>query len=63
MKKARSLRKTRQPSKIDLNFDKKSLDSMNGSSIVDAQTGRVKKEKLKYNLNDLFENTPVFDIP
>ena len=61
-KKTKSVCKARPTPKIDLKHDDYDLISEK-SSILDAQTGRVKNHKMKYNLNDLFENTPVFDSP
>lgn len=33
------------------------------SSLIDLSTGRVKSKVMKYDLDELFDNTPVFDVP
>jgi len=43
------------------------LESISGrtdlSSVLDQQTGKVKDKKKKYKLDELFDETPVFDEP
>jgi hypothetical protein len=62
MKRAFSLNKTVKKPETDLRLDLISLKTEE-SSILDGATGKVKYQKLKYNLNELFDNTPVFEIP